>query len=134
MVTNFNIAPLYEAANVTLAYVGETDKAEAVKLLGASFFFVFTYVNTRLTLARSALCHPDLHYPVMGVGTVINAVAVLVGGGIGALAGAKLPQGMRSTAMQAVGIVTLLAVVANFLVFDRMSTQIVSTLTWEAVQ
>ena len=41
---------------------------------------------------------------------------------------------MRSTAMQAVGIVTLLAVVANFLVFDRMSTQIVSTLTLEAVQ
>ncbi len=45
VVTNFNIAPLYEVANLTLAYAGKSDKAEAVKLLGASFFFLFTYVN-----------------------------------------------------------------------------------------
>lgn len=55
----------------------------------------------------------------MGIGTAINVVAVLVGGGIGVLAGARLPEGMRETAMQAIGIVTLLVGVQNFLAFDN---------------
>jgi uncharacterized protein len=42
------------------------------------------------------------------LGTATNVVAVLVGEGIGALVGAKLPEAMRRTAMQAIGIVTLL--------------------------
>ena len=33
----------------------------------------------------------------MGLGIAINVAAVLVGGGIGTLAGAKLPEGMRAT-------------------------------------
>lgn len=45
VVTNFNIAPLYETANLTLAYAGHSDKMDAVKLLGASFFFLFTYIE-----------------------------------------------------------------------------------------
>ena len=52
---------------------------------------------------------------VLGLGTAINVVAVPVGGGIGTLAGARLPEGMRVTAMQAIGIVTLLVGVSNFL-------------------
>ncbi len=64
----------------------------------------------------------------MFLGTVINVIAVLVGGEIGTLAGARLPQGMRSTVMQAIGIVTLLMWVANFFEFDITSTQIVPTL------
>ena len=70
----------------------------------------------------------------MGLGTAINVAAVLVGGGIGTLAGAKLPEGMRATAMQAIGIVTLLVGVANFLVFDRTCTQKVLRLTLVTVQ
>lgn len=70
----------------------------------------------------------------VGIGTAINVAAVLVGGGIGTLAGARLPQDMRRTAMQAIGIVTLLVGVANFLEFDRTSTQILPTLTLVAVQ
>ncbi len=62
----------------------------------------------------------------MGLGTAINVVAVLVGGGIGTLAGARLPEGMRSTAMQAIGIVTLLVGVANFLKFDNALVPLVS--------
>ena len=62
----------------------------------------------------------------MGLGTAINVVAVLVGGGIGTLAGARLPQEMRSTAMQAIGIVTLLVGVANFLEFDNSLLPLVS--------
>lgn len=62
----------------------------------------------------------------MGIGTAINVVAVLVGGGIGTLAGAKLPQGIRGTAMQAIGIVTLLVGVANFLEFDNPLVPLVS--------
>jgi uncharacterized membrane protein YqgA involved in biofilm formation len=41
----------------------------------------------------------------VGIGTAINVLAVLAGGSIGTLAGARLPEGMRSTAMQAIGIV-----------------------------
>lgn len=48
------------------------------------------------------------------MGTAINVVAVLVGGSIGTLVGAKLPEAMRHTAMQAIGIVTLLVGVSNF--------------------
>src|SRR5215210_9102901 len=51
----------------------------------------------------------------MGLGTAINVVAVLVGGGVGTLVGTRLPQGMRKTAMQAIGLVTLLIGVSNFL-------------------
>ncbi len=55
----------------------------------------------------------------MGLGTAINVVAVLIGGGIGTLVGARLPEGMRRTAMQAIGLVTVLIGVQNFLEFDN---------------
>ena len=70
----------------------------------------------------------------MGIGTAINVVAVLVGGGIGTLVGAKLPEAMRHTAMHAIGIVTLLVGVSSFLVFDTTSTQLMPTLTLVVVQ
>jgi uncharacterized membrane protein YqgA involved in biofilm formation len=63
---------------------------------------------------------------MMGIGTAINVVAVLVGGGIGTLAGARLPEGMRNTSMQAIGIVTLLVGVSNFLKFDNPLVPLVS--------
>ncbi len=62
----------------------------------------------------------------MGIGTAINVVAVLVGGGIGTLVGAKLPEKMRSSAMAAIGIVTLLVGVANFIEFDNPLVPLVS--------
>ncbi len=65
----------------------------------------------------------------VGTGTAINVVAVLAGGGIGTLVGARLPEAMRDTAMQAIGIVTLLVGVSNFLVLATTSTQKVPTLT-----
>ena len=55
----------------------------------------------------------------MGFGTAVNVVAVLAGGGLGTLLGARLPQEMRQTAVQAIGLVTLLIGVANFLEFDN---------------
>jgi uncharacterized membrane protein YqgA involved in biofilm formation len=69
----------------------------------------------------------------MGLGTAINVVAVLVGGGIGTLVGTKLPEVMRHTAMQAIGIVTLLVGVANFLELATTSTRI-PTLTLVTVR
>jgi uncharacterized protein len=66
-----------------------------------------------------------LRTPV-GLGTAINVVAVLVGGGIGTLVGAKLPEGMRRTAMQAIGIVTLLVGVSNFLEYPNPLVPLVS--------
>ncbi len=58
----------------------------------------------------------------MGLGTAINVVAVLVGGGVGTLAGARLPRRMRETAMQAIGLVILLICVSNFLILARAPT------------
>lgn len=62
----------------------------------------------------------------MGLGTAINVVAVLIGGGVGTLVGARLPQEMRQTAMQAIGLVTLLIGVANFLESDNPLVPLVS--------
>jgi uncharacterized membrane protein YqgA involved in biofilm formation len=63
---------------------------------------------------------------MMGIGTVINVFAVLVGGSIGTLAGAKLLEAMRRTAMQAIGIVTLLVGISNFLVYSNPLVPLVS--------
>ncbi len=60
----------------------------------------------------------------MGLGTAINVVAVLAGGVIGTLAGQRLPEGMRSTAMQAIGLVTLLIGGQNFMVFGKAPTSL----------
>jgi uncharacterized membrane protein YqgA involved in biofilm formation len=62
----------------------------------------------------------------VGIGTAINVVAVLAGGAIGTLVGAKLPEAMRHTAMQAIGIVTLLVGVSNFLEHDNALVPLVS--------
>jgi uncharacterized protein len=62
----------------------------------------------------------------MGLGTAINVVAVLAGGVMGTLAGQRLPEGMRSTAMQAIGLVTLLIGVQNFIEFDNPLVPLVS--------
>jgi uncharacterized protein len=62
----------------------------------------------------------------LGLGTAINVAAVLVGGRIGTLAGTKLPEGMRATAMQAIGIVTLLVGVTNFLEYGSPLVPLVS--------
>ena len=50
----------------------------------------------------------------MGIGTAINVVAVVVGAGIGTLVGARLSEGMRETAMHAIGLVTLLVGIQSF--------------------
>lgn len=71
---------------------------------------------------------------MFGVGTTINVVAVLVGGGIGTFVGARLSEGMRETAMHAIGLVTLLIGVQSFLELARTSTQTVPTLTMVTVQ
>jgi uncharacterized membrane protein YqgA involved in biofilm formation len=65
---------------------------------------------------------------MIGMGTAINVVAVLVGGGVGTLVGAKLPEGIRSTAMQASGIVTLLVGISNFLEYDNPLVPLVSVI------
>lgn len=62
----------------------------------------------------------------MGLGTAINVVAVMVGGGVGTFVGAKLPEGMRRTAMQGIGLVTVLIGTQNFLQFDNPLVPLVS--------
>ncbi|MCC7371418.1 MAG: DUF554 domain-containing protein [Chloroflexi bacterium] len=62
------------------------------------------------------------------MGTAINVVAVLAGGSIGLLVGARLPEGIRTTAMQAIGIVTLLVGVSNFLVYANPLVPLVSVI------
>ncbi len=61
-------------------------------------------------------------------GTAINVLAVLVGGGVGTIVGSRIPEGMRRTAMQAIGIVTLLIGIQNFLEFDNPLVPLVSVI------
>src|SRR5215210_9291673 len=61
-----------------------------------------------------------------GTGTAINVVAVMAGGGIGTIVGARLSEGMRETAIHAIGIVTLLVGVLNFLKYDNILLPLVS--------
>jgi hypothetical protein len=63
-----------------------------------------------------------------GVGTAINVVAVLVGGGIGTFIGTRLSESMRETAMHAIGLVTLLVGVQSFLRFDNALVPLVSVI------
>jgi uncharacterized membrane protein YqgA involved in biofilm formation len=65
----------------------------------------------------------------VATGTAINVVAVLVGGSIGTVAGAKLPEGIRSSAMHIIGIVTLLVGVQNFLQYDNPLVPLVSAIS-----
>jgi uncharacterized membrane protein YqgA involved in biofilm formation len=65
---------------------------------------------------------------VFGLGTLINAFAVLVGAGIGTLVGARLPDGMRQTAMHALGLVTVLVGIQSFLRFDNPLVPLVSVI------
>jgi uncharacterized protein len=65
---------------------------------------------------------------MFGLGTVINTSAVLVGAGIGTLVGARLPQGMRQTALHAVGLVTVLVGIQSFLRFDNPLVPLVSVI------
>lgn len=69
---------------------------------------------------------PAILLVLMGLGTAMNVVAVLVGGGIGTLVGAKLPEAIRQTAMQAIGIVTLLVGISSFLEHDNALVPLVS--------
>ena len=64
----------------------------------------------------------------MGIGTAINVLAVLAGGSIGTLSCARLPEGMRSTSMQAIGIVTLLVGVSHFLKIDNVLVPLASVI------
>ena len=65
---------------------------------------------------------------MIGVGTAINVVAVLVGAGLGTLVGARLSEGMRETAMHAIGLVTLLVGIQSFLRFEYPLVPLVSVI------
>lgn len=76
---------------------------------------------------QSIALEPASYTPtLMGTGTIINVIAVLIGGGIGTLVGARLPEGIRTTAMSAIGVVTLLIGVQNFFETDNPLIPLVS--------
>jgi len=65
---------------------------------------------------------------VIGTGTAINIVTVLAGGTLGIVIGARLSQGMRETAMNAIGLVTILVGIQSFLRFDNPLVPLVSVI------
>src|ERR671911_547923 len=65
---------------------------------------------------------------VIGSGTAINVVAVLAGGSLGTLVGGRLSEGMRQTAMHAIGLVTVLVGIQSFLRFDNPLVPLVSVI------
>ena len=65
---------------------------------------------------------------VIGTGTAINVVAVLAGAALGTLIGARLSEGMRETALHAIGLVTVLVGIQSFLRFDDPLVPLVSVI------
>jgi uncharacterized membrane protein YqgA involved in biofilm formation len=65
---------------------------------------------------------------VIGTGTAINIVTVLAGGTLGTVIGARLSEGMRETAMNAIGLVTVLVGIQSFLRFDNPLVPLVSVI------
>lgn len=45
--------------------------------------------------------------PVRGLGTLINTATVIAGGGVGLLIGSRIPERLRTTVVQVIGIATL---------------------------
>lgn len=71
-----------------------------------------TEVRLGLTAGESAAGRPHTLAPVnngfAGLGTVINVVAILLGGGLGMVLGHRLPERVRSVVTDGLGLVTLL--------------------------
>jgi uncharacterized protein len=65
---------------------------------------------------------------VIGTGTAINIAAVLAGGTLGTVIGSRLSEGMRETAMNAIGLVTVLVGIQSFLRFDNPLVPLVSVI------
>jgi uncharacterized membrane protein YqgA involved in biofilm formation len=65
---------------------------------------------------------------VIGTGTAINFVTVLAGGSLGTVIGARLSEGTRETAMNAIGLVTVLVGIQSFLRFDNPLVPLVSVI------
>ena len=65
---------------------------------------------------------------MIGTGTAINIVTVLAGGSLGTVIGARLSEGMRETAMHAIGLVTVLVGVQSFLRLDNPLVPLVSVI------
>ena len=65
---------------------------------------------------------------VIGTSTAINIVTVLAGGTLGTVIGARLSEGMRETAMHAIGLVTVLVAIQSFLRFDNPLVPLVSVI------
>jgi uncharacterized protein len=65
---------------------------------------------------------------VIGTGTAINIATVLAGGTLGTVIGSRLSEGMRETAMNAIGLVTVLVGIQSFLRFDNPLVPLVSVI------
>jgi uncharacterized protein len=65
---------------------------------------------------------------VIGTGTAINIVTVLAGASLGTVIGTRLSEGMRETAMNAIGLVTVLVGIQSFLRFDNPLVPLVSVI------
>jgi len=57
---------------------------------------------------------------VIGLGTLLNMAAIVVGAGLGVLVGNRLPERTRELIMQALGLVTLVVAALNIAdIFDE---------------
>ena len=65
---------------------------------------------------------------VIGTGTAINVATVLAEGTLGTVVGSRLSEGMRETAMHAIGLLTVLVGIQSFLRFDNPLVPLVSVI------
>jgi uncharacterized protein len=108
-----------------MSFAGASDTFTSAAKLSPAFFVSCPVTSHLARLEHTRPSCPTLTLMV-GTGTAINVVAVLVGGGIGTLVGTRLSEGMRGTAMHAIGIVTLLVGVQSFLEYDNPLVPLVS--------
>jgi uncharacterized protein len=71
--------------------------------------------NLPSTRTRSDRRDRRYRRPVRGLGTIVNVVTVLVGTGVGVALGGRLPERLRSTTLDGIGLITIGVGIASFL-------------------
>jgi len=64
---------------------------------------------------------------VRGLGTLINTATVIAGGGVGLLIGSRIPERVRTSVVQVIGIATLMMGIDNVLDTDNLVFPLVGT-------
>lgn len=97
------------SAHTTLASIMQYLQRDVKRLSACAEYEVNWQMSTdvvRFSLFTASKFYQKRSFMV-GTGTIINVITVLIGGTLGTLLGARLPERMRETIMHALGLLTL---------------------------